>query len=482
MPEMDGLKMLSQVKDISPDTVRIILSATRDIEQAIEAINMGEVFRFIAKPFQPDQFRKIIQDAVDFYRMKTEHDTLVRKIIKSNEELRSLTDALRVSQEKLGLITENAHDAMIMIDDDDTIVYWNSAATGTFGYSGKEVRGRKLHELITPADHGDKHVGALKTFRQTGTGDVLGRIREVTGRRKSGEEVPLELSISPVKTQGRWFAVGIARDISERVEARNAKERFQTMQRDLEAKIEKDLLQMEPPHDLTGAEIASLTIPSGHLDGDFIDFIRYDETHFDLLVGDVMGKGVQSALVGAGIKTFFLKATSVLGKCANSGFWAPENIDKVVAAVHDQCIDRLLDIELFSTLCFARFDLGKRTLDFVDCGHVKTIHYRQSEDRCMFLEGENLPLGMVRKADYSHEHVELQSGDVLLFYSDGLTETASCADELFGQDRLVDLVCTHHGLSPKELITTIETTIRDFSCKGGFDDDFSCVAMRFDFD
>ena len=487
MPAMDGLLLLEQVKNLRPDTIRIILSATRDIEQAIDAINTGEVFRFIAKPFEPEQFKKIIRDAILFYKMKTEHDALVQKIFKNNEELkktndemRALTQALRVSEEKFRLISENAHDAVIMIKDDDTIVYWNAAASRMFKYSSDEAEGSILHDLITPLASRDDHLQALKNFRETGTGNFVGKIQETSGLQKDGGEISIELSISPVRVANRWFAVGIARDITERVASRKAKTAFETMQRELEAKIEKDLLQVNAPTRITGASISSLSLPSGHLDGDFIDFIQYDATHFDLLVGDVMGKGVQSALVGAGIKSFFLKAISTLGGGVCSG--SPRRaIEEVVSSVHAQCIAHLLDIELFSTLCFARFDLETRELHFVDCGHMKTIHYRRSEDQCHFLEGNNLPLGMVEHASYSGETVSLATGDVLLFYSDGLTEAADCDDTLFGQDRLSGLVQDNHDKTPGDIVDLIMTEVLNFSCNHHLSDDSSCVAIRFDF-
>lgn len=70
MPEMDGLTLLNKVKVLYPEIIRLILSASSDICQIIEAIDSGDVFRFIQKPVQPETFKQIIQDAEDFYHLQ----------------------------------------------------------------------------------------------------------------------------------------------------------------------------------------------------------------------------------------------------------------------------------------------------------------------------------------------------------------------------------------------------------------------------
>jgi len=72
MPEMNGMELIQKVKTLYPDVIRVILSATRDVEQTIESINSGEVYRFIPKPLDPESFKRIMLDAIDYYRIKTE--------------------------------------------------------------------------------------------------------------------------------------------------------------------------------------------------------------------------------------------------------------------------------------------------------------------------------------------------------------------------------------------------------------------------
>ena len=69
MPEMDGLTLLNKVKAQYPDTKRLILSATTDMEEIVDAIDSGDVFRFIQKPLEPEPFKQAIREAVDFYRL-----------------------------------------------------------------------------------------------------------------------------------------------------------------------------------------------------------------------------------------------------------------------------------------------------------------------------------------------------------------------------------------------------------------------------
>ena len=77
MPEMDGLTLLKEVKARFPETERLILSATSDMDQIIDAIDSGDVFRFIQKPLEPVSFKEIIREAVDIYLLKKNDMTRV---------------------------------------------------------------------------------------------------------------------------------------------------------------------------------------------------------------------------------------------------------------------------------------------------------------------------------------------------------------------------------------------------------------------
>jgi PAS domain S-box-containing protein len=127
--------------------------------------------------------------------------------------------ALRDSEEKFRKISDTAQDAIIMMDRDGRISYWNRAAELIFGYEAGEVYGQLLHETIAPAKYRERYMEGLKGFSEAGWGPVLGRTLQMEAIRRGGEEFPVELSVSAVKIKGDWHALSILRDITARKEA-----------------------------------------------------------------------------------------------------------------------------------------------------------------------------------------------------------------------------------------------------------------------
>jgi PAS domain S-box-containing protein len=131
--------------------------------------------------------------------------------------------ALRESEEKTRGITGAVLDAIVMMDGQGRVSFWNDAATRIFGWCSQEILGRDLHDLLAPASHQEAALAGLVGFREAGTGAAIGRVLELTALHRDGTEFPVELSISPLERNGEWWAVGVIRDISER---RRAEERL----------------------------------------------------------------------------------------------------------------------------------------------------------------------------------------------------------------------------------------------------------------
>jgi phosphoserine phosphatase RsbU/P len=248
-------------------------------------------------------------------------------------------------------------------------------------------------------------------------------------------------------------------------------------QREVEigAKIQQTLLFGQLPHDVEGARAAALTIPSQHIDGDFYDFFRHGTHCFDLIVGDVMGKGVPAALLGAALKSSLPRALSRL--LISSARIALPEPEEIVMLVQREVAKQFIDLGVFATLCYARLDLGQRRLTLVDCGHTKTIHFRLHTSNCEVLQGDNMPLGFSEQEIYQQVSFPITEGDVLVFYSDGLTEARNEEGEFFGVERLMEVVQTHHHLEPTQLIDTIRKVVLDFCGRATCTDDVTCVAV-----
>ncbi|ALC16587.1 diguanylate cyclase with PAS/PAC sensor [Desulfuromonas soudanensis] len=128
---------------------------------------------------------------------------------------RRAEDALRDSEERMYRLAEMAVDAIIMMDECKSVTFCNTAAEKVFGFSAAEIIGRNFYQLCIPKRQLSPKKPGFDQFREEGTGPLIDRKTEVTARRKDGTEFPLEISLSSVKFQGKWHAIGIMRDVTE---------------------------------------------------------------------------------------------------------------------------------------------------------------------------------------------------------------------------------------------------------------------------
>jgi PAS domain S-box-containing protein len=131
------------------------------------------------------------------------------------------------TENKFACITNSIKDAIILVDEEAKISYWNPAAEKTFGYANKEAIGKCIHELVVPKSMCPEGRSRIKQsvniFAETGVGYFTVGNVELIGRHKNGKEFPVELSISPLKISGKWSAVGVVKDLSEKKQAEHKK-------------------------------------------------------------------------------------------------------------------------------------------------------------------------------------------------------------------------------------------------------------------
>jgi len=135
------------------------------------------------------------------------------------KQITESAEALQEIDAKFKAITSSAKDAIIIMDNEGCISYWNEAAEKIFGYSSDEALGNKLHKLLVPDKYRDAFRRGFSAFKTTGDGPVVGDMVEFEATRKDGTIFPVELSVSAVIIKGNWHAVGIIRDISKRKQA-----------------------------------------------------------------------------------------------------------------------------------------------------------------------------------------------------------------------------------------------------------------------
>ena len=254
----------------------------------------------------------------------------------------------------------------------------------------------------------------------------------------------------------------------------------QAHQREVEigAKIQQTLLLGQLPADIVGARVATLTVPSQWIDGDFYDFFPHTAQCFDIVVGDVMGKGVPAALLGAALKSSLLRALS--RRFTSSAPGSLPEPEEIVTLVHAQVIRQFISLGVFATLSYARFDLAQRRITLVDCGHTKTVHFRRRTGTCATLQGNNMPLGFSEQETYQQVAFSLAAGDTVMFYSDGITEARNAQGEFFGVQRLLEVIEAQPHSEPGHLLDAVRRAVIDFSGTEACADDLTCVVVMLD--
>ena len=150
------------------------------------------------------------------------------------------------TEEKLKKITESTFDAIIIIDEDGAITYWNHAAETLFGYAKDEAIGKDVHTLIVPADYANAYQHGMIKFKARGTGDLLGKKIVLPAQKKDGTQFYAEHSFAAFQSNNRWNAVSIIRDYTERKQYEEALKRLnETLEQRVTERTKEILAQNE---------------------------------------------------------------------------------------------------------------------------------------------------------------------------------------------------------------------------------------------
>ena len=136
-------------------------------------------------------------------------------------------EELKESEEKFRVINETAQDAIVMIDDDAIISFWNKSAEKIWGYSKEEIEDKyDFSKLFISEEYYNKFILSFVKFKQTGASNSINKILQFKSMRKNGDIIDIEISLSSVKIKGKWHGIGIIRDVTERIENEEKLEQF----------------------------------------------------------------------------------------------------------------------------------------------------------------------------------------------------------------------------------------------------------------
>lgn len=228
------------------------------------------------------------------------------------------------------------------------------------------------------------------------------------------------------------------------------------------AEVQVNLMPREKPQ-FPGIELAVRNIPSRIIGGDFYDFIPFDESHMGIVIADVSGKGIPGAILMASARATL-----------RAYLEEPHSVKGVITKLN-RVLCRDTRSEQFVSLFYGMLDIKEQTITYVNAGHNSPILLRNHEKS--FLEEGGPILGFLEDAPYEERELQLLAGDVVLFYTDGITE-AEREGEYFGVRRLLKLVRADMSKSPEEMVEKVLEEVAKFSSNAPQVDDKTIIILK----
>jgi len=236
---------------------------------------------------------------------------------------------------------------------------------------------------------------------------------------------------------------------------------------ELAAQVQRLFLPSGKPA-IAGLEIAGMMHPAHGVGGDYYDYFPIDAHTTQIIIADVSGKGVPAALL--------MSATAAGMRLeANRDRNMPQQVERLNTE-----IGAVSDPEKYVTLLVAEIDTTKRIIHYVNCGHNPALLFRAKTGTLTRLDSSCPPIGLSPEEICELASEDLVAGDVLVFYTDGVTEAENRLDQEFGMERLSATVRSGSSLSAEDLMTSIYNAAADF-CGDNFHDDVTILVVKCDF-
>ncbi len=244
------------------------------------------------------------------------------------------------------------------------------------------------------------------------------------------------------------------------------------MQKEMQVaqEIQQTLLPSEFP-EIEGYEIASYYAAAKEVGGDYYDFVEVDKDTLGIVVADVSGKGVPGSLVMTMIRTALRTEARGLKDAA-----------EVLSRVNDFVVNDMKK-GMFVTLFYVIIDSKRRRLNFASAGHNPMILYRASTNKTYYLNPRGFPIGIslpekdLFKASIQSDSLALAEDDILIMYTDGVTEAMNRKRHLFGEERFLDIIRSYGQLQAKGFTEELQKELLSFTEGNPQNDDITLVAI-----
>jgi len=401
------------------------------------------------------------------------------------ETIRDITDRKRAEQEivssrrSLADIISFLPDATMAINLEGKVITWNHAMEELTGIAKEQILGKGDYEYSLPF-YGDRKP-MLADLVLMPEAEVESRYTHVT---REGDTLVVDTFI-PNLGSGRYFwakasplydpqgkvtgAIETIRDITERreMEGRLARSNAELQ---IAAEIQQSFMPEIIPK-INGFDIAARSVMAKEVGGDFFDVIPFEiislgKGKLGILIADVSGKGVPAAL--------FMALSRIVVRV--NALW---HRDPAEAIYHsNNIIAQDSKAGMFVTLFYGTLSEKDRTLTYVNAGHNPPIICRKKDGSLEELMPTGIVLGAVENRDYASCTVDIGPGDVIVLYTDGVTESINKDEEMFGEDRLKSVIIENADLSTNEILEKILNEVRQFTGDMPQFDDITLMVIK----
>ncbi len=405
------------------------LSLTNDYAQSLIATsNISSLFNTIL--LEMLRLKDIERGGLMYW-----NDDRKRFVIKETKNFNDIHKSIGNDESFIQWFLENR----TVLDPEDFIKHFNY-------YNNKEVQRWKQYgiALTIPMFRHDKVVGIVN----------LGRLNNL-------KEYAVE-DIEFLKSLAQVAVIAI-----ENLNLRQREAQTLIIKKDLHfaKSVQQKLLPDEMPQ-LEGIEFAVKTSPARNIGGDYYDFIRLVEGTYGIGIADVSGKGVSAALVMASTRSY-------LRLIARDNYDCSDMLQKMNALLLEDT-----DKKMFVTMFYAILDTNNSELIFANAGHAFPYIYKASEQKSAHIQAKGFPLGMMEDFAFESSEINLESGDMVVFYTDGIIEAENSEKELFGFSRLEELIDKYGSLGANDFLQRFMREFKAFIGDEDQSDDYTILVVK----
>lgn len=455
-----GMVVIRQVVALN-ENVRLYQDKVQEINQRIRA---------------EEEVRKLNATLENRVTERTEELEVANKELKKEIQEHKISDeALRDSQQLMSNMINFLPDALIALDLDGKIIIWNKAIETLTKVRSEDMLGKSNYEHSIPF-YGYRKPILIDMILEPHEGFEA----EYLGFQRDGDAVVGEAFIPTFSPHGSYLlgkatklynasgkVIGVIESIRDMTDRRIMEQKLERTKTELRisADIQRRFIPEHTPV-VPRFDIAAVTIPAMEVGGDFYDFIQLPDNRYGIVIADVAGKSIPAAIFMA------LSRTIIRANIANQ-----KKISNVLASAN-KMIESDATQGMFVTLLYGVIDEDGLAFRYSNAGHYPPLIFRSAN--CTFEKEDvtGIALGVIRDANYLENIILISPGDIIALYTDGVTEAMNNNGEMYGEERLLDVISSHCQENAKDIVDQVLENIKSFTEKKEQQDDLTLVILK----